>query len=470
MPITASLGALTYSKAVNNVDVEYWFIQPNNIVTSNFSFLYFDSSTNGINLTSYGTGSYANYQYVHRLAGSLNPIIEYSKGYFHSNGQDIECDNQFYVDGTDLIVPGKIGLLHPSGFPQLYVDYGLKLTLAMSTGASSSPLAVLPRATPASGNYDLRLNFRQYAKSSTNEEWYAFKYFDLVGGVWRCGINKDNTYAVYFGVSNGPNEFFTSGLKLDSNEDPIILYSAHDDGTHYPNSQVILKKIDKTPTGGTPPLAALWSLRLSLTSNNLISSDLQLDSSDNSYFTLFNSTTDDGYLVKANSSGTIQWQQKITDTKLYGLVLKSDTEIFVIGVTTGNRLWIAEFDDSGTIQWQNEMIGVNSFYSSTTDQSVAKIDYYNNDLYIGGSGGGIYSDQWFITKVPDDGSIVGTGDYTFGDGSIITYQTSSQTVGVGSLATANTSFTLNHFVTTDTTPVLSTSNPTTNKSIAFPAV
>ena len=457
MPITASSGALTYARVSSEVDSEYWFIQPT--TASTFNFLTVSSSN--IYLSSYASGDYINFM---RIEGTSNPAINYNKQYY--NQQGLFSQAQFYSDGTTAKVAGWVRDLHPSGFPRQSVLYGYSADITLSTGAITNDYKLLPRPTPGASPDQLQLILRQYATDGTND-WYTFQYDAAVDPVY-AGLNLNNTNAIQFNEGGTPSTTvqFTSGLKLDASGNPIVLYTRIPTlGTIY---DAVLKKIDKTPTGGNPDLPELWEIVFSNATNDIKSSDLQLDSSDNSYITMYDETDEDGYLAKVNTSGTLQWQVKVTNTKLYGVYLKSDTEIFVVGMTDTDRLWVAEFNDSGTIQWQNEMIGTVAFTNpASTEDSVAKIHYDNDDLYIGGNGG--YNTNTFVLKVPADGSIPQNGEYVFTDGSINTYQTSSQTVATGSLTTTGVSNTINHFVTTNnSSPAPTVGTLSDVKNIAFP--
>ena len=151
-------------------------------------------------------------------------------------------------------------------------------------------------------------------------------------------------------------------------------------------------------------------------------------------------------------------------------MLKSNTEIYVVGVTSTGRLWIAEFNDSGTLQWQNEMIGSTAFnnVSSNYQEGIAKIEYDSSNLYLAGTGG-YRSAAWFITKVPDDGTVIGNGEYVFSDGSVITYQTSSQTIATSTLSTTSNGYNSSPSGVDDTTSALYTASlQSLNKTVGYP--
>lgn len=87
---------------------------------------------------------------------------------------------------------------------------------------------------------------------------------------------------------------------------------------------------------------------------------MALDSSDNRY-TLSENSTDSTdynvYLIKYNSSGTIQWQKKTVGSPAYeprGIKVDS-TGIYIAFVDNSSGNYIAHFDTSGNLQWQRSL-------------------------------------------------------------------------------------------------------------------
>ena len=459
MPITASSGALTYAKATDNVNPNYWFIQPSGATLSDFNFLLVDSATDEIYVSSNDTGLYS---YFTSLSGLSNPTIKYLSAVSTGSGSALNLGMQFIKNSsTEIKLVGTQTAPAPQ-FPNPNTGYGTVASIDPVTGTSDPFSETMFIHTDFGSDVFDRLEFRQIAKDNA-QYWYAYRQTDNGGTTWLIGINLNNNYIVNFEVEVNA---MTGGLKLDSNGNPIILYNTGITGA-VTTAGIVLQKIDKTPTGTTPALTDLWTLRLEDTS--LYPTDLQLDSTDNSYYTFYDNSAGIGYLVKVNTSGTLQWQRAVSSTRLFGVVLKSDTEIYVIGVTSTNKLWVAEFNDSGTVQWQNEMIGSSSFENVGTnyDKSIAKIDYYDDNLYLGANGGYI-SGQWSVSKVPADGTIVGNGEYVFPDGSIITYQTSSQTVSTSTLTSATTRFIGGRSPQNDPSWSQNETLTTPAKAIAFP--
>lgn len=163
-------------------------------------------------------------------------------------------------------------------------------------------------------------------------------------------------------------------------------------------------------------------------------SGVKVDSSGNIYVCgSENVNSTKGYLIKINSSGTLQWEKTLSPASssdyLYfnGLDFDSNGDIFVGGSAyisaTGTRTTvIAKYNSSGTLQFQRE------FYNMTMNKGF-KIDA-NDNMYMSGTAWWPYESP-AVLKLPSDGSLTGTyGQFS--------YQASSYTTGTPSwgLATA----------------------------------
>lgn len=155
------------------------------------------------------------------------------------------------------------------------------------------------------------------------------------------------------------------------------------------------------------------------------------DSAGNSYSTgLFRQSSGTGYefgLIKRNSSGTIQWQRVLTNSSSsYGMVMTNiatDLSDNIYGTAytdiSGTTAVIAKWNSSGTLQWQRKLTvsGGCGFYD-------VKIDSTGTKMVISGFTSASGNSDYMLLKLPTDGTLTGT--YTVGSYSY-TYEASSFT-------------------------------------------
>jgi len=158
-------------------------------------------------------------------------------------------------------------------------------------------------------------------------------------------------------------------------------------------------------------------------------------------------------VAKYNSSGTIQWQQTLTDVYstpndfASGISIDSSGNVFVVGQgeNSSNQfiIFISKYNSSGTIQWQRT---ITDTYTTPTDAgNNITIDSLGN-LYVTGQITNTAGNPvMFITKLPSDGSRTGTySNSTFGivyASSSWTAATSTWTASTPSLTTATPTYT-----------------------------
>ena len=192
-----------------------------------------------------------------------------------------------------------------------------------------------------------------------------------------------------------------------------------------------------------------WQKRVTRGSSNHWegSFSIAVDSSSNVYITGYSnnaSTTDDQpFLLKMNSSGTFQWARYFGN---YGASLGGNTaeacacdqndNVYVTGRDKTNNsgsyydAYIVKLNSSGTVQWKRSF-GITNLqtngYSIQTDS--------RNNVILGGEfwssagTGGYGSRDTYIAKLPNDGSKTGT--HTFNSGSWV-YQSTSMSIGTSS--------------------------------------
>jgi outer membrane protein assembly factor BamB len=182
---------------------------------------------------------------------------------------------------------------------------------------------------------------------------------------------------------------------------------------------------------GTPTLDAFvmkldtsqnisWQRFLSASSDQF-GSKLSLDSSGNNVYVLVNDvgvSPTYGSLVKYNSSGTLQWQRKLTPATgaglyLYGITLDSSNNIYVGGYTTAspyNRAVLAKYDSSGVLQWGKDLsLSFASTYATDLKLDTSNNIYINHVISSAAYGYG-------VSKLDNSGSILWSREVRYNNG------------------------------------------------------
>ena len=147
----------------------------------------------------------------------------------------------------------------------------------------------------------------------------------------------------------------------------------------------------------------------------------------------------DTTVAKYNSSGTLQWQRKLTQYAHIpptSITTDSDNNVYVtcngngVGVAGNYDLYIAKWDTSGTIQWQRALGGTGTDYSNGI-KVIDGIMYIVGTTTSAGEGG----NDIVIAKLPADGSLTGTyGSFTYQEVTTVTEAAGTMSSGTASLA------------------------------------
>lgn len=181
------------------------------------------------------------------------------------------------------------------------------------------------------------------------------------------------------------------------------------------------------------------------------------DSSDNIYVVGTDVTGGNGSVVaKINSSGSLQWQRKITNNDFRGgtfdCVNDSSDNLYVIGkAASGQYGWINKWNSSGTLQWGR--VWKTSTSGDEQDFSRIKLDS-NENLVISGSH---YDGERtaMLLKLPNDGSLTGTHG-------IFTYAVSTPGVATPTMQFGNGPYTFDNPSTSFDNLSLTSYNPNFN--------
>ena len=198
-----------------------------------------------------------------------------------------------------------------------------------------------------------------------------------------------------------------------------------------------------------------WTRYLRGSSYGEIGNAVAVDSSDNIYVcgstSSLGSGSNDLLLVKYNSSGTVQWRRLLGGSgsdRGTGVAVDSSDNVYVCGTTRSTSsgtqiryIMIAKIDSSGSLQWQNTLGGSSQDYGEHI-----KVDSSDNIYVVGRTQStGQGSDDMFVAKLPNDGSLTGTyGSLTYA-ASNFNFSNPSFTEGTPSLSSATASLTSSTF-------------------------
>lgn len=422
MPISASLGALSYTKLGAGNLSNYWYAETN----GNYPFvgLVLDPSKN----ITVGGGNYL-IQFVDLgVAPRKNWSITFDGPGANESLTDLKYSS--YYDA--------IGIVYTETYQSSQFPYP---TLRRTLWKMVATNGVIPPFSYGGGNQGAQPN------SGTNLGIYSntFAVNENNGYYYEVGYQKEPFQS---GVSIQCNQFSNAtdtgallaygGLYSTSGTAPVangtggqvdsngyLTWGGYTQTTTTGSTRyAVLTKSEKTITTTPTMLVPVWQRKITLNAN-ITSSRLVLDSSDNTYFLVNEGTSTNGYLLKYNTSGVLQWQRKITGTNLTAITLDSSNNIFVAGKNSSNNLFIAKYNSSGTIQWQTKLSGAT--FAGTGIQNDSSV------LYVGGSVGS----QGFVIKLPNDGSIPGDGSYYIGGSTTLVYSIATQGESAGSLVDAS---------------------------------
>lgn len=138
-------------------------------------------------------------------------------------------------------------------------------------------------------------------------------------------------------------------------------------------------------------------------------SQIIVDSSGNVIIT-YVSSSNNIYVLKYNSSGTIQWQKVLGNTGLIaGLTVDTVGNIYISLVTSSNTVQILKLNSSGAVSWANQVaaVGANARFN---EQGNGNALQYRNGmvLVLMLESISVGAKSSYVLSVPDDGSRTGT--------------------------------------------------------------
>jgi hypothetical protein len=274
----------------------------------------------------------------------------------------------------------------------------------MGSGSALAPGVV---QTVPSGNVYV---FPYNAYNNSGNRWYVFKYNSSGTIQWQRNLNGTGyTYSDQ-----------ASGVVAPSSES---LYST---GAYSSNGSTVFHGLAKWNSSGT----LQWSRSVTGITAYTGANSVALDSSENVY------TTFGGLITKLDSTGAQLWQRSLSGTGLGSnspaIAVDPSGNVFISYGSSANGLYILKYNSSGTLQWQRLLSsGTVGLYGSNGINLKAD----SSAVYFSSSDA---TSQAYFFKLPSDGSLTGT--YTLGSNNW-TWASSSLTDSAGSYSYTNPSWT-----------------------------
>ena len=191
----------------------------------------------------------------------------------------------------------------------------------------------------------------------------------------------------YLAASTNSGSSYSYDAAADSSGNIYISGTTNDGGTEY----TYIAKYDSTFTN-------VWKRKLN-TDNNDITTKIALDSSSNVYIAASTKVGGlrRGVVAKYNSSGTIQWQRLLSPATqqlwLNNIAVDSSGNVHAIGLHTDNggqaSAFLVKYNSSGTIQWQRD------WTASSGSQGISVAVDSSGNVYAGGYG------NYGVTNIAD---------------------------------------------------------------------
>jgi hypothetical protein len=427
MPITASSGALTYSRtSLGDPNFTYWLFKATG-VTGDVKDVYLDN-TNSILYVQSSTSTGPN---LYKIDGFIGPFPNYNKTYNISATSYGFMGYMGYDTTTDeIVIPIRMNYTNSNVPPRIRGDSVL-IYIDSNNGNTSTNYRReafnVPVPTPDNALY---VDVFQTA-------------FNTVGDLYSCHLDvytTTNTAQLRaLRYQNAPSAGFNGTLQINPNPygesfnntfGKMIFDSTNQtisSVTVYGTTLNEVRWYTNSTTAGSAPgynLPTINACVFTLANKRLQSQGLALDSSENRVGVIYNPTDSNSFLVKTNTSHSVTWQRRISGVQIYNVTVDSSDNIYVAGLITSNgRVYIAKFNSSGTVQWQNQLYGTGPYTVPTIecdslDELIISCSDNSNPL---------------VMRLPSDGSK--TGSYILGTSTII-YSSVSQTIASGTLTVA----------------------------------
>jgi hypothetical protein len=378
----------------------------------------------------------------------------------------------YLIDGVNDIVQGYqtlggntywVGSPGTANNDIVVARYGPDNTAIFSQSLSGSSTADIPN------NMVLDSSYNQYTVGTTTantvgqRDLYISK-FDSSGSLqWQRTIGtstQENVYDVALvdssanlivtGKSAGSDGFIgkmssSTGALLTQNQasssSQVVAVTTDSSGNVYLliNEQSSGSRESTVVIKMNSSFTITWQKRIGYTTGtvDVNGQALGVDSSGNVYITCSDTPTNNNFIVKLNSSGTLQWQNELNfSVNSTSIAIDSSDNVY-LGCEFGPPVTaqVIKFDTNGTIVWARGLNGYNltpATPSTAEDVGSNNINWYNGRILINGYSYFSGVRKGMLMTVPDDGTLLGTYSYGYVWGfSPITVSAGGLTVSAG---------------------------------------
>lgn len=401
MPVSTTLGALTYAKTTLDDDFLYWYIQLTNITEDPPGTILSNISTKAIarnnNANIYVGGYYVNdFNYEKYLLIKLvdNGGNAYVIPQLNSVSTELGAGNP----GSILELRGAKGTANATviSISGTFSNSGNTTMFGTMLSVSSNGFAI------NGGNNNKTVNL-----SGTGD--FCWNHITDLPGNARFLLYTDTNGPSEVGrridIASDANQNIFGNLNYFANKNHICTYDKY------------FIQFANTRATGYP---INWQKEIS--DNSRIVSDLANGNSNNITF-----VTSSGVLGKLDTTGNLVWAKQVGNINFTGMQDNGNTII-----TTGrnsNNIYIGKYDSNGNNIWQTE-------FSGKTFSTYAVIESANNVYVVSDT-----SNNGVIIKLPNDGSIPGNGNYAGN----LTYFTSNVSISNSNVSVSNSNLSSNAF-------------------------
>lgn len=332
------------------------------------------------------------------------------------------------TDGTNIFLTGAPGTINndiiTAKFNGTMVNqYGYKLS-----GSSTNDV---PTNLVVDANYNQIVIGTTNANTVGNLDMYITKYSSSGTLDWQRTIGtstRDSLVDVTLVDSDaniiavGSSASSTNGWigKFNSSNGNLLAqytttnYITYDSITTDSSGNVYIVATQNSTNDGvlilkmTSGFSKTWGQYITYTGYDLAGKGVAVAGNGDVYVTVSRNATNEDFLLKFNSSGTLQWQTGFnygTNSGFTATTVDPNNNVYIAG-TFGSptTIQLLKFDTSGNLVWNRGLNG----YGGTDDVGVTNISYYNNAIIISGYTFQGSTRYGLVLSVPTDGSKVAT--------------------------------------------------------------